>query len=164
MTALQIEFSRERDGTVVTRYTRADGTSTWERHAGPRAAYFPAHDLMHFAVERGLMLTEGFYPLVAAGWDIRDLDGKGPRGRMPPGAILVENLVGLFATELNSGQILSSAELNEQMHAYARTDGVTPMRAFADSELAATRSEITRLRREWMELLPGNSLRLAFEL
>jgi hypothetical protein len=163
MPSIQIEFSRERDGTVVTRYTRADGTATWERHTGPRADFFPIHDLIHYAVEDGLKLRNGFYPLIGAGWNIQDMDGKGPRGPLPPADVLVEYLVNLFAADLNSGSNLSAAELNAQMQAYAEQTGTPPLRAFTSGEWAATQAEFKRLRQAWVDVAPGNSLQLDYE-
>ena len=100
MIAVQIEFRREPDEAVIARYTRADGTQTWERQKGERAVYFPAHDIIHFCVESVLKLRCGFYGLIANGWDVRDMDGKHDRGRLPADSILVEHLVGLFSSEL----------------------------------------------------------------
>lgn len=61
---LRILFDRHNDGSVVFRCTRADGASTWQRHATKSAMFFP------FLVEHtvGLFDTErvgGAPPLTA---------------------------------------------------------------------------------------------------
>ena len=67
---LRIQFEKQRDGAVVFRCTRDDGTVTWQKHVGKTAHFFPFHDLSHYVVESTFGFTEGFYGLIAAGWDI----------------------------------------------------------------------------------------------
>lgn len=69
---LRIEFERQSDGAVVLCCTREDGTVTWQKHVGKTALFFPFHDLTHYAVESTFAFTEGFYGLIAGGWDIAD--------------------------------------------------------------------------------------------
>jgi len=58
---LRIQFEKQRDGAVVFRCVRGDGTSTWQKHAGKAAIFFPFHDLTHYAVESTLRFRQGFY-------------------------------------------------------------------------------------------------------
>ena len=64
---LTIKFTKRRDGTVISRFERADGTATWQRKDGPQASFFAAHDLTHYALETTLGYRRGFYGLVAEG-------------------------------------------------------------------------------------------------
>ena len=87
--AMRIELEKRSEGGAVLRCIRGDGTSSWQRHDGQQAAFFPFHDLTHYAVEQTLGLRDGFFGLVAAGWPIEATTGKGSRGPLPPGAVFV---------------------------------------------------------------------------
>lgn len=130
MIAVQIEFKREHDGSVIVHYTRSNGTQTWERQKGGRAVYFPAHDILHYCVETVLKLRCGFYGLIAQGWHICEMDGKHDRGRLPADSILVEQLVGLFSTERVNGSPIAGEEINAQMEVYAKQAGNCPTSPF----------------------------------
>ena len=77
---MKVQFTKRKDGGAVVRCVRADGSATWQRQDDQRAAFFPLHDLTHYAVETELGYGRGFYGLIASGWDIADTTGKGPRG------------------------------------------------------------------------------------
>jgi hypothetical protein len=47
---------------------RPNGSRTWSR----LHPFFPAHDLLHYAVETTLGFHEAFFGLLAAGWAIDD--------------------------------------------------------------------------------------------
>ena len=47
---LRIQFEKQRDGAVVFRCTRDDGSVTWQKHVGKTAHFFPFHDLSHYVV------------------------------------------------------------------------------------------------------------------
>src|SRR5436309_5544060 len=112
---LRIRFTKRTDGAVVLQCVRRDGSATWERH-DKQAVFFSFHDLDHFAVETTLGFRQGFYGLIAEGWDIADTTGKGTRGKLPPEAILVEHVVGLFEREkVGRSEPLSAAEFNAQI-------------------------------------------------
>ena len=51
-----IRIKKGKDGRVALSCTRADGTTTWQRQEGGQAAFFPKHDLTHYAVETALGL------------------------------------------------------------------------------------------------------------
>ena len=81
MVSLAIELTKLPMGGALFKCTRADGSMTWQRNEGGRGAFFALHDLTHYAVESVLGCTEGFYGLIASGWEIGDTTGKGRRGR-----------------------------------------------------------------------------------
>jgi hypothetical protein len=160
---LQIDFERRPDGSVVTNYVRSDGTRTWEHHRDRRAVYFPWHDLIHFAVETRLREENGFYGLVAEGWNIGDMDGKSSRGRLPAAAILVEHLTGLFAGELSTGHELNIEDFNLHLaNAAAQLQVTAPV--ISPAEIADIRSEVRRLQNEWADVPSGGRLSLTFRL
>jgi hypothetical protein len=146
---LAIQITKRRDGGSVLRCTRADGSVTWQKQEGPNAAFFPVHDLTHFAVESTLGFNQAFFGLIASGWDIGDTTGKGPRRRLPEEAGQVERIVGLLDYERASGAILTASEFNE--FAGAR---------LSDDQLQAVRSRCAELFWQWRSLAPGSTLEL----
>jgi hypothetical protein len=81
------------------RCVRADGSATWQKQGTRHAAFFALHDLTHVAVESTLGFRNGFFGLVAQGWEIDDTTGKGARGPLPSGAAEVEYIVGTLDAE-----------------------------------------------------------------
>lgn len=79
MPELLIQLTKRADGGAVLRCVRADGSVTWQRHEGRQPAFFPLHDLIHYAVESELGFHRGFYGLVAARAAVRPSAGGGLR-------------------------------------------------------------------------------------
>jgi hypothetical protein len=164
---LVVQLTKRADGGVVLRCVRRDGTATWQRQVGGHAMWFPFHDLRHFAVETTLGFTQGFYGLVADGWDIDDTGGKGARGPIPPEAGVVEHLVGLLDRERMGGAPPLSAEYVNahltnvgQIGVRGRTMTVRPL---TDAELDAVRAEADRLHEAWAVLPEGETLELVYD-
>jgi hypothetical protein len=157
VTALLVQLTkRANDGGAVLRCRRPDGSVTWQTHQGPRAAFFPGHDLTHFAVESELPGTVAFYGLIASGWDIEDTTGKGARGPLPPDAVMVEHIVGLLDLERGSGHLMSGVELRS-----ALADAGTPAPLLDDATLARIRARRSELLARWRELPAGGTLELS---
>ena len=160
---MKISLSKHRDDqSVVLRCIRGDGSVSWQKVDGKQAAFFPLHDLTHFAVESTVGAGEGFFALIAEGWEIADTTGKGSRGPLPPMALWVERVVGLLDVERATGQRMTAAEMLDTIRqADDRLSGV-PLR-LTEERL----TEIRRLRSElfarWHALPPGESLELVFE-
>ena len=142
---------------------RADGSATWQCHQGRQAAFFPLHDLTHYAVETELGFRDGFYGLVAAGWDIPDTEGKEARGPLPAETLAVEHLVGMLDTERPSGTEWTAADVNHQAALFAVGGGRPAPRALTDAELARVRARVRELFGRWAELPPGETLELRFD-
>ena len=87
---LRIEIAKRADRAGVLACTRADGSQTWQKQSTRTAAHFALHDLTHYAVESTLGYENGFFGLIASGWEIEDTTGKGARGPLPPEAVEVE--------------------------------------------------------------------------
>jgi hypothetical protein len=47
---LSIRITKRADGGATLRCEREDGSAAWQSHRGSRAAFFPMHDLAHFAI------------------------------------------------------------------------------------------------------------------
>ena len=162
MKPLTIELSKSADGAVVLRCIRGDGSVTWQKQGGKQALFFPLHDLTHFAVEAVLEARQGFYGLIAAGWDIADTTGKGAKGPLPDEAMAVENLVGMLDAERASGKIMSAAELNEHAAAHAQTNGLSTSFTLTNEILEQIRARAADLYAHWSAVAMGNSLTLNF--
>ena len=57
---LTIRIKKKPDGSAALSCQRADGSVTWQRQTGPQGAFFPLHDLTHYAVETELGLEQAF--------------------------------------------------------------------------------------------------------
>jgi hypothetical protein len=160
--ALRVELTKRADGGAVLRCVRADGTVTWQRQEGKQAAFFPLHDLTHYAVETALGYRRGFLGLVADGWEIEDTTGKGARGALPDEAILVERLVGLLDVERATRGTWTAAEFVEQLAAVGVEARDGAGRPLDDDALARVRSRRGELLARWHALAPGAVLALPF--
>lgn len=123
---------------------------TWQKQA-KHGAHFALHDLTHFAVEKALGYRQGFFGLIAAGWDIEETGGKGARGAVPAEAMEVERMVGVFDSERGSGTLWTVDEFNQ----YAP-------RALSGEEIQNVRALRSSLFRQWSGVTPGQALALEF--
>jgi hypothetical protein len=159
---LTIELSKRRDGSAILKCVRADGTEVWQKQDGKYAAFFPLHDLTHYAVESELGIDNAFFGLIARGWSIEETQGKSPRGALPVEALFVENVVGTFDTERASGSRWTAEEFNASTALHASSNGRPAPRALTDEELARVRKRRAELFAAWRELPGGETLRLTF--
>jgi hypothetical protein len=134
---LIIEFAKEKDGSAVLRCTRADGSVSWQKQQGKHAAFFPLHDLTHYAVETELGFRHGFYGLIAE-----------------------EYLVSAFSAERASGTVTTAAEFNDLAATFASTNEMPEPRKLSDEELGRVRSRFNELAIQWRRLAPGSKLEL----
>lgn len=143
------------DGAGLLRCHRADGSVTWQKQPERHALHFTLHDLTHYAVETALGYEQGFFGLIAAGWDVEDTTGKGARGALPEEALEVERLVGLFDSERGSGAIWTAEEFAE----FAPREMV---RRLDEASIRAVRSTRAELFRRWGAVEIGGSLELEY--
>ena len=155
---LSIKITKGRDGPAVLTCTRPDGTSTWSRVS----EYFPTHDLTHFVVETTLRVPNAFYSLVLDGWDIGDFAVKGAAKTIPPQANLVEALVGRLQRDLMSDSDFTAVSYNEEVVSVLEGIGNSERRPVTEDELEIMRARLRELLDEWVELSPGESIRLMF--
>ena len=148
---LRIEIAKRADGTGVLACTRADGSRTWQKQSTSTAAHFALHDLTHYAVETTLAYQNGFFGLIASGWEIEDTTGKGTRGPLPPEALEVESIVGLFDRERASPTHWTPGDFNAYL-----------LRDLTDDQIRAIRDCRDHLFRQWAEVQTGAKLHLTF--
>lgn len=159
---MQVEFEKRADGDTIMRCTRTDHTSTWQRHAGARGVFFAYHDLTHLAVERTLRRTDGFFGLIAKGWDVADTEGSSARGPLPTGAIEIEQLVGLFDRERAGGVDWIAEEFNGAARVYAEMHGHGVPSLLTADQITAIRADVTALHDAWRATPVGEALRVEF--
>jgi len=159
---LKIQFTKRNDGSAVLKCIRADGSATWQRQDDKYAAFFPLHDLTHYAVETELGFRRGFYGLIAEGWDIEDTTGKGARGPLPDEAIEVEYIVAAFSAERAGGVAAMAGEFNQLAATFANAKGMPRPRQLSEEDLTRVRSRFDELAERWRTLAPGQTLELVF--
>ena len=160
--SLRIEFVKEKDGSVLLRCHRADGTTTWQRNDGGRGSFFIIHDLTHYAVETELGHSRGFWGLVADGWNVTDFGAPWPRGPLPADMDPSELIVGFLDGE-RAGEVTWSADdFNDKAEKYFTTHGGTQTLTLTDSELDRIRTRVRELTDRWRLLPRGEKLELTF--
>ena len=154
---LHIEWKKISTERAALTCRRPDGTATWSR----LSSFFPLHDLAHFAVEKELGLTRGFFGLIAEGWQLDDFTQPDVAARLPPESLVAENLVGTVE------RLGHDAPLEEFFAALAATlaaQKLPAFRALRVDELARVRATRAALIAQWRALPVGETLRLSFPL
>jgi hypothetical protein len=162
--SLILQFTKRTDGGALLKCIRADGSATWQRQDDKYAAFFPLHDLTHYAVETELGFRRGFYGLIAEGWDIADTTGKTARGALPSETLEVEYLVSAFSAERAGGAATAAAEFNQLAATFASAKGMPKPRSLTDDDLAKVRARFDELAMKWRDLPCGATLELTFPL
>ena len=161
---LLVRIKKNADGRSALTCTRADGTTTWQSMKNAQAAFFPRHDLTHYAVETVLGHRNGFYGLVASGWDLSDFGTPWPRGRIPNEAVLSEMIVGLLDVERSTGQLVQPADVNRRLQEFCRENGMPAPTPLTEEDLWRVRQKRGELFAQWEAVKPGDALELPFEL
>jgi hypothetical protein len=159
---LKIQFTKRTDGGALLKCVRDDDSATWQRQGDNRAAFFPLHDLTHYAVETELGFSRGFFGLIAGGWEIAETTGKGAHGPLPDEAIEVEYIVGALGAERAGDPDCAAKEFNDLALVFAKTKGRIEPRPLTDAELGRVRSRMSELFARWNTLPPGSTLELTF--
>ena len=153
---MKIEFRKGGDKNMLT-CSRPDGTTTW-MEATP---FFVAHDLAHFVIEKQLQIVNGFYGLIASGFDITDFEKKReitPQ-QLPEDSIKAELLVNLILTERNDRKRLESfnATFNEVSERYG-----LPNMKFDASDLDKIHNQLDEMLKRWASLPINESITLTW--
>jgi len=159
---LILQFTKRTDGGALLKCHRADGSVTWQRQDDNRAAFFPFHDLTHYAVETELGYQRGFYGLIAEGWEIADTTGKGSRGPLPNETMEVEYIVTALSAERGDDAV-TAPEFNQLAAAYAQRRGLPKPRELTETALARVRTRRNELFARWKALTPGETLEVPFD-
>ncbi|HEY3114349.1 MAG TPA: hypothetical protein VGJ62_11745 [Gemmatimonadaceae bacterium] len=157
-----IRIKKNPDGRTSLSCIRADGTTTWQRQEGGQAAFFPRHDLTHYAVETVLGHRRGFYGLVAAGWDLSDFGSPWPRGKAPLDSNLTEMIVGFFDLERRTGERGLAKDLNGTIAEFCRENSLPVPAPLSDDDLDRVRQKRGELFAQWDAVKPGDALELPF--
>ena len=164
MADLLIRIKKKSDGSAALTCARADGTVTWQRQDGQLGAFFPLHDLTHYAVERVLDLPRAFYGLLTEGWDLSDFGKPWPKGALPEDALVAELIVGFFDVERATGFLATADEFNEKLQAwYADNKRTMPEFRMSDTQLEQIREERAKAFALWKAVPPGDMLEIPFE-
>lgn len=159
-----IRIKKGSDGRTALSCIRADGTTTWQRQEGAQATFFPKHDLTHYAVETALSQREGFYGLIAAGWDFSDFGSPWPRGRLILEASISEMIVGVLDMERRIEEGASADELNQRLAEYSIEHGLPQQRPFTEEDLARVREKRAEMFAKWDAVPSGGALEIPFEV
>lgn len=158
-----VRIKKGTDGRTALSCERADGTTTWQRQQGAQASFFPRHDLTHYAVETVLRHTNGFFGLVAGGWDLSDFGTPWPRGPLPQDANLSEIIVGFFDRERASGEMGCAQEINDELAQFADEYGLPAPERLTEDDLSRVRKRRGELFAQWEAVRPGDALELPFD-
>lgn len=161
MPKLTVRITKRTDGGAVLKCVRADGSETWQKQQGSYAAFFPMHDLTHYAVETELGVTNAFYGLIADGWSIEETGESRPEP-LPIEAIYVEHVVGTLDSERAGGVRWTAAEFNDTIAISFRKNGAGVPRTLTDDELARIHKRRAELFERWRALPAGQTLELSF--
>ncbi|HET9635521.1 MAG TPA: hypothetical protein VFP26_06270 [Gemmatimonadaceae bacterium] len=161
---LVIRIKKNADGRSSLSCTRPDGSTTWQSMKNAQAAFFPRHDLTHYAVETVLGHRQGFYGLVADGWDLTDFGTPWPRGRVPNESVLSEMIVGLLDLERATGQLVQSEDVNKRLRDFCGDNGLADPPLVTDDDLWKVRQRRGELFAMWEAVKPGDALELPFDL
>jgi hypothetical protein len=159
-----IRIKKGTDGRTALSCTRADGSTTWQRQEGAQAAFFPTHDLTHYAVETALEHRQGFYGLVSEGWDFSDFGHPWPRGRLPAEAGISEIIVGVLDMERRMDERASAEDLNQKIAEYAVEHALPQQRQVTEGDLARVRAKRAEMFAKWEAVPPGDALEIPFEV
>lgn len=158
-----LKFSRTKDGTPVLSITRRDGSVAWQK----QQAFFPVHDLTHYAIETTLGLREAFWGMMADGWEFSDFGTPWPRGPMPnhAQALLAEVAAGWFDrfVERLDADGMGVDDLNAHLAEYCAQHGAPPPRVITAGEYARIRALRDELAARWYALGPREAMELAFD-
>jgi len=155
-----IQLKKGRDGPATLACVRGDGSRTW----GKEHPFFPVHDITHCVVESVLGFDQGFFGLIATGWEIDDFAKPGASRRMPFQAIVAEHVVGVFDRERALLEPMQSPEFNETVIASlppAQRDAFTPLER---AQLAQVRALRQALESRWHGLSLGATMEVKFPL
>lgn len=161
---LKIRLKRKADGSAAITCEREDGTTTWQRQEGVIGQVFPAHDLTHYSVETAFGYTQGFFGLVADGWEISDFAKPWPRGTIPEEAREVELLVGLLDMQRRMMADWNAEEMLEQGRLYVASRGDrVHLPNLTDESLQNVKQLRAEVFAKWAAIEPGDTLELLFQ-
>lgn len=164
MPDLLIRIKKKSDGSAALTCERADGTVTWQRQDGKLGAFFPLHDLTHYAVETVFGFRRAFYGLLVEGWDLSTFGEPGTKARLTQDAHLAELIVGFFDLERITKHAADANDFNEKIRAYLADSALPPTTLHVtDDHLRRVREMREELFSRWRAIPAGETLELPFD-
>lgn len=160
---MKLQLKKRGSGEAIVTFVRDDGSNTSGQLG--QAGFGATHDLAHYVVETTLRTREGFYGLLASGWDIADFERRGAAGEISDAAIAIECVIGALTNCLFNAATPTAEEFNWLVAAALR--GVRPASRspeFDDATLHAMLAELRVLVQRWRELPPGDTLELPWAI
>jgi len=161
---ITVRIKKNADGRASLSCTRADGTTTWQKLDGGQAAFFPRHDLTHYAVETVLGHKRGFFGLVSEGWDLTEFGARDARRTIPAEALLSEMTVGLLDVERAAGEQVTPDDINDRLRELCEENGLPKPHVLTEEELGKVRQRRAELFELWEAVKPGDALELPFDV
>ena len=157
MASLQISLKKISAQQASLQCRRPDGSVTWSR-VHP---FYPTHDLSHFAVETALGLRQGFFGLIAGGWELADFIQRSVAAQLPTEAFWAECAVGV--TELLTGTgSMALADWQAALDQSVAGQDLPAFRRVTEAEYATLTATRAALLRRWAALPVGGTLTLEF--
>lgn len=160
--SLKLRIKKNESGAGSLSCERSDGSVTWQRHSGRNGAFFAVHDLTHYAVETTLSCRQGFFGLVASGWDIDDFGHPWPKGPLPKEAQRVELIIQFLDLERASGERWTVDEFNKYAASQSESQGSETRADVTANDLLLIRKARQDLFDQWATIKPGDTLELIF--
>ncbi len=149
------------DGRTTLSAERPDGSRTW----APQVPGFGArHDLAHYVVETTLGFRNGFYGLLAQGWEITTFEDRGIARLLPADALIAEAVVGLLLVDADQTHPVDVDEFNAMVDQSLELAGRTERRHITPQELTEFRAELAQLESRWDAVPLGAVLTLDVHL
>ncbi len=161
MSSLQVNLKKISPERSSLHCRRADGSETWSR-VHP---FYPGHDLTHYSVESALGLNQGFFGLIASGWELSDFIQKSVAARLPTEAFWAECAVGVTELLNNGGAPANPpplAEWEEALRQSIAGQRLPAFRAITAEEYADLNSLRRSLLARWSALPVGETLSFVF--
>lgn len=147
----------------ILEYTREDGSVTW----GKIQPAMVAHDLAHYVVETQLDFRQGFYGLLADGWNIEDFEK--PREQrptellpinLPHEAIVTEHIVNMLLVSFQSDNGFN--QIFVSLKDILAKNGFDLPPKLDLTKFLILRTQLQELLKRWNELPTKNALELNF--
>ena len=161
LSAVKLKIKKRGDGDAVVTFVRDNGSATSGRLGS--GGFGAVHDLTHYAVETTLGLRQGFYGLLAQGWDIPDFEVKGAARQLPDEALVAECVVGQLSNVIFAGAEPRAEEFNwlvKSAVAGVRPGASAP--SISEDTLRQMKQTLNALLTRWRTLPPGETLELDF--
>jgi hypothetical protein len=111
-----------------------------------------------------LRLEEGFFGLVASGWDVTDFGSPWPRGGLPPQANVTELIVSFFDLERAGGDRTTAEEINRKVAEYCAEKELPAQVPITEEHVAEVRRKRAEVFAKWESIPPGDAIELPFDL